>query len=1218
MKSPLVSATGWVAMFCIAAITGIHAATITGTVKNIAGNPIQGVTIKATNGATATTTTSPPGGYTLTVPDGWSGYLVASFKPSTAYIPNSPAYRTITNASGTVASQDFTMQMPVTPAPETLSGTVSASGGGGLANVLVYAAANGGGDITAANGTYNIGILPSAGTPPLKWSGTITPLKSGSTFTPASLTYTNQTVPISGANFTEQSLDTQAPTWPQGSTLTASGTTFSATTLTWTAAQDNIGVTGYKIYRNSEQTPVATVIGALTTTVSSLSPQTTYTFRVEAYDAASNPSTTGPSTQVTTAAVPGGKIAFCRQAAAGSSVWSIWTMDKAGGNQTAVLSSGLQDRMPRISRDGTKIVFDRITSSMPLSGDVYVMNADGTGVTNLTADLSGSAMGARFSWDGSKICFEYNATASDGNAEIYVMDVNGQNKTLVFGGSMTNQGDDSTPAFSPDGQWIVFQKKTGTDTSTICKVKTDGTGFVQLTTGNLDEMPVFVPDGTKILFKRGGAAGVNAEIYRMGSDGGSPQDLTNTSSDIEDSPAVTPEGDLYAFMASSTDLNGMEIYTMNTDGTGRTRLTNNSVADFDPSFSAVPSSDTQAPTWPTGAALTASGTTYTATTLTWPAASDNVGVTGYHIYKNAEATPCATVTSGTSTTVTGLTPGTSYTFKAEAYDAAGNQSNTGPSTAVATTALPTTITDRLVVSRHTEAPSGQGSLGKAKIVLMNMDGSNEVDLTDGTFFDTLPYCNPQGTKIVFARISMSGTTRNSEVMLINVDGSGLTNLTADVADPCNCPHWSWDGTRICYDRSTTPAGGGIDGDLYMMDADGSNKTMVLGGSMSGEGDDSSAFMSPDGRWLVFQRLVSPEPNPRSEIWKVNIATGAATQLSQLTAGADQIDETPSWSPDGQTIVFKRGKDLACDLWALDPAGGNERNVTNKTNEPIGEAHYTFDGQYIFYQTNTGGVDPNTSEVFRMDSNGSNQIQLTNNSLPDWDPAPSPRSGGGSPAISSSLTSLSPSCVSGQNAASAEILLRNTGGGTLNYTLSGNAAWLAATPGSGSCGYEQDVVAITYTTADLTAGDHTANLTITATGATNSPLVIPVSLHVKEIWEDEYTAWKVGAGLPTGKDGAYDDPDGDGQSNVLEMFAKTDPINPASRLHIDSVTVNSIQFTIQFASAMGVVYQVQKSSDLTSGWTDTGAPISGTGGTVTANVALSGGCSKLFVRVRIVR
>jgi chitodextrinase len=61
----------------------------------------------------------------------------------------------------------------------------------------------------------------------------------------------------------------------------------------------------------------------------------------------------------------------------------------------------------------------------------------------------------------------------------------------------------------------------------------------------------------------------------------------------------------------------------------------------------------------------------TSATLTWSAARDDVGVTGYAIYVNGTL---ATKVSGTTVTLAGLEAHTAYRFQVAAFDAAGNQS----------------------------------------------------------------------------------------------------------------------------------------------------------------------------------------------------------------------------------------------------------------------------------------------------------------------------------------------------------------------------------------------------------------------------------------------------------------------------------------------------------------------------------------------------------------
>ena len=106
----------------------------------------------------------------------------------------------------------------------------------------------------------------------------------------------------------------------------------------------------------------------------------------------------------------------------------------------------------------------------------------------------------------------------------------------------------------------------------------------------------------------------------------------------------------------------------------------------------ISSSDTTAPSVPSGLGATAVSTTQV--NLGWAASTDNVGVTGYRVFR--DGTPVATPTA-TTYQDTNLTPGTTYTYKVSAYDAAGNESAQSVS-ASATTQSPPTDTTPPVVS----------------------------------------------------------------------------------------------------------------------------------------------------------------------------------------------------------------------------------------------------------------------------------------------------------------------------------------------------------------------------------------------------------------------------------------------------------------------------------------------------------------------------------------
>jgi parallel beta-helix repeat protein len=94
--------------------------------------------------------------------------------------------------------------------------------------------------------------------------------------------------------------------------------------------------------------------------------------------------------------------------------------------------------------------------------------------------------------------------------------------------------------------------------------------------------------------------------------------------------------------------------------------------------------DTQPPSAPQG--LTATGQTQTSISVSWSASTDNVGVAGYHLYRNGVKIDS---TSATGFTFGGLSCGTSYTLAVEAHDAADNRSAKS-NVVVATTACPDT------------------------------------------------------------------------------------------------------------------------------------------------------------------------------------------------------------------------------------------------------------------------------------------------------------------------------------------------------------------------------------------------------------------------------------------------------------------------------------------------------------------------------------------------
>ena len=131
------------------------------------------------------------------------------------------------------------------------------------------------------------------------------------------------------------STDTVAPTAPAN--LTAAGTTSSSTNLSWTAATDNVAVTGYSIYNGA--TLVTTVTG-LTYSVTGLSASTAYTFTVKAKDAAGNLSVASNAVAVTTSA---STITYCTSTSNNTSGEKIAKVVLGTINNTSTGTTGYEN-----------------------------------------------------------------------------------------------------------------------------------------------------------------------------------------------------------------------------------------------------------------------------------------------------------------------------------------------------------------------------------------------------------------------------------------------------------------------------------------------------------------------------------------------------------------------------------------------------------------------------------------------------------------------------------------------------------------------------------------------------------------------------------------------------------------------------------------------------------------------------------------------------------
>jgi Tol biopolymer transport system component len=269
----------------------------------------------------------------------------------------------------------------------------------------------------------------------------------------------------------------------------------------------------------------------------------------------------------------------------------------------------------------------------------------------------------------------------------------------------------------------------------------------------------------------------------------------------------------------------------------------------------------------------------------------------------------------------------------------------------------------------------------------------------GTFY---PSIDGKGTKVAFTSscdlVTGGNTDQNQELYVMNIDGTGLLQLTVStggigVYNPSLGPN----GQTIVFasDRDLV-AGGNTDlnSEIFLVNVDGTGLTQLThttGGDPNNFGGNSHPRLDASGHWVTFSsdRDLLPGRNTdgNHELFLVRVDGTVLRQLTSTTGGYGVFSPGSLDSSDSK-VIFDSDRDMVAggnldgnsDLFMMNVDGSNLVQLTNSTGGAgcLGPV-WTPNTQRVTFWSDRDFVGNNADanyEVFRMNLDGSGLVQVT--------------------------------------------------------------------------------------------------------------------------------------------------------------------------------------------------------------------------------------------------
>ncbi len=221
-----------------------------------------------------------------------------------------------------------------------------------------------------------------------------------------------------------------------------------------------------------------------------------------------------------------------------------------------------------------------------------------------------------------------------------------------------------------------------------------------------------------------------------------------------------------------------------------------------------------------------------------------------------------------------------------------------------------------------------------------------------------------GSRIAFAHDMTDGGAYIGDIFVANANGTGAVNIT-NSPEAENGVRMSPDGRLLAVSRNL----GGGNTEVVLMNSDGSGQRQL---TTSPANLDGPQDFSPDGRRLLIVSDTAPGMALNLDLIVMNLdGTGSVN----LTPTSPDFDQGGRFSPDGKSIVFeRRGSFQPADVLVMNANGSGQVNLTNTAAQEESGPAFSADGKRILFSFGAAGIGGDL-DLRVMNRNGTGQAPL---------------------------------------------------------------------------------------------------------------------------------------------------------------------------------------------------------------------------------------------------